>query len=100
MRSSHFGSHHIRSPTISHHGGHERHPDEERVGEDADGQREADRLDDHVVAEGEAGEDADHDDGGRGDDACAVLEALEDDRPWPGAPWTYSSRMRETRNTS
>ena len=46
------GSHQSRSPSMQHDGGHDRHPDHEGVDEDADGQREADGLDDRVRRRG------------------------------------------------
>ena len=45
-------------PEQRHHGGHERHPDDERVGQDADRERQADRLDHRVRVEHEGREDA------------------------------------------
>ena len=45
-----------------HEGGDDHHPDQERIGQHADREGEADGLDDDVVAEGETGEHTDHDD--------------------------------------
>ena len=67
--------------------GHNQHPDQERVGQDADGESEADGLEDDVVGEGEAGEDAHHDDRGRNHDPGAVREPVEDGLGG-GVPWT------------
>ena len=46
------------APEQRHHGRHERHADHERVGQDAEGERQADRLDDRVGVEDERPEDA------------------------------------------
>ena len=44
-RSSHRGSHHAQRPSSTSTAGHERHPDDVRVDEDADREAERDRLD-------------------------------------------------------
>ena len=74
-------------------------PHHEGVEQDGRGEREADRLDERVRGEHEAREHADHDDRGGRDHPGAVGEAGHDRLP-AGAPWTCSSRIRVTRNTS
>ena len=68
--------------------------------EDAEGEREADRLDRVESLERMKPENTPiMISAAAGDDPGAVPEA-RDDRPRVGpAPWTYSSRIRVTRNT-
>ena len=71
-RSSHSGQVPGGSAEQEHHRGHERHPDQERVEQDADGERERDRLDRAGALGDERREDEDHDQRGGRDDADAA----------------------------
>src|SRR6266571_4246345 len=55
-------------------GWHERHPDEERVGERTEREREADRFNCWLAVEDEAAEHEDHDDRRSGHDSGARSE--------------------------
>ena len=58
-----------------HDGGRQRHPHEERVDHDADGEAECDRLERRIALGHERREDREHDEGGGGDDAGGGREA-------------------------
>ncbi len=60
------------------HGRDERHPDDEGVHRDADGEGEGDRLDRALALGDEEGEDDEHDHGSCGDDRAGADEALLD----------------------
>ena len=59
----------------SHHRGHDQDPDDRGVDCDRDGEADADGFDDHDVGIAEGEEHGDHDQGGSGDEAAALLQA-------------------------
>src|SRR5712692_40233 len=69
-----------RSPPVgaaeeSHHRRHDEDPDDRRVNSDRDGETDADGFDDHDIRIAKSEEHRDHDQGGAGDEAAALLQA-------------------------
>ena len=77
LRSSHFGSHQVRSPQSSITAG-SRTQTMRPGDQDRRGQADAELLDGRVAVEDEAGEDRDHDRRRRGDDLAGPGEAVDD----------------------
>ena len=75
-QASHAGICHVRAPMMRQHRRQQQAADHERVEEHGAGEAQPELLDDAVFAEHEREEHADHDRGGRGDDAPGQRQAL------------------------